>query len=155
MLTAALVTAVALVLGLTAWWASRDQARETAKVQASASASPPPPQYSTRGDEIAFSSSEGSGILRVNRHSREGGRLTVNLSVISTTGDLSFSFSGFDEAGRYIEPDYDSPEPSVVSGYADNGQTVTGNVSFQIPDGVFTLTMTNDAGESVTALQIH
>lgn len=153
--TVAIIAAVALVLGATALWAARDQAAERARAEASASASPPPPRYSARADEIAFSSSEGQGILRINSHSREGDRLLVNLSVVATSGNLSFSFAGFDEAGRYIEASYETPDPSVASGYVDEGLTVTGNVGFDIPPGVFTLTMTNDAGESVTALQIR
>ena len=147
--------ALVLVLGGTFWWAATDQERQRAEAQASASASPPPPQYSTRDSEIAFTSSEGQGVLRVNKSTRQGDRLVVNLTISSTAGNLSYSFAGFDETGHYVEADYDTPDPALTSGYVDEGHEATGNVAFHPGPGAFTLTMMNDAGESVTALPVR
>lgn len=114
---------------------------------------PDPPEDATWIDYV---SSEGEGRLVINDHTNQGGYTVVDLTITSTAGDQTFAFAAFDADGTYYEPDpLASPSPDASAGVLRHGETVRGNVAFPVQDGPFTLLMSNEAYESITAVMVE
>ncbi len=104
---------------------------------------------------IDYVSSQGSGRLIVTGHRRDGDVTVVSVSLTAAQGRQTFSFAAFDAEGNYYRPDApDTPEPRLLSGEINPGETVSGHVAFRLPEGTLTLVLSNDQLESVAAVRI-
>ncbi|MDN5771856.1 MAG: hypothetical protein L0H24_13305, partial [Microlunatus sp.] len=136
-------------------------------------ASPPPATTvvpapsSATADRIAFTTSSGTGVLRITDHawdsdgysvSEPGSLLTVVIELTCESGNVGYgpdSFSAFDQRGDLVDAEMlpDSPTGLEV-GTLSAGQRVRGTVAFDILRGGVTLLMSDEGSRTVTALRV-
>jgi hypothetical protein len=120
---------------------------------------------STSSHSIVFNSREGSGRLTVldHRWSRAGrsavrSRLRVSVEIHARQGTISYSpryFETFDDSGTVFQATQPvGGNQRLGDGYLHPGDTVRGNIAFNMRRGDTTLVMSNALQESVTALRI-
>jgi hypothetical protein len=119
---------------------------------------------STSSHSIVFTSREGSGRLTVLDHhwsrpgAAAGSRLRVRVEIHASRGTISYSpryFQTFDDSGTVFQARRPiGGTPRLGDGYLHPGDTVRGNIAFDMRRGDTTLVMSNALQESVTALRI-
>ncbi len=118
-------------------------------------------------DEIAFTSSDGSGTLRmVARTWVSGGSLKpvngnylrVEIEIVCTEGQFDYdpyNFQAFDQRGKLFEFAEEGAGRSMLElGTLTAGESVRGQLAFDIPRGDVTLLMSDELEQTVTALRV-
>jgi hypothetical protein len=116
--------------------------------------------------EIEFNTPHGTGKLIMLSHTwQDGGRrpmngsyLQVRVEIICLTGHVSYdpyNFQAFDQTGQLFDVDESGVTGHILGvGELTPGQTVRGEVAFDIPHGDVTLLMSDDSEQSITALKV-
>jgi hypothetical protein len=117
--------------------------------------------------EIEFATAEGSGrLILLSRTWRDTGReppangnyLQVQVKIICTAGRLGYdpyNFQAFDHTGELFDVAEAGISETVLGvGELFEGQSVQGYLAFDIPRGEVTLLMSDDSGQSSTALKV-
>ena len=166
-ITAALIGVVALIVIIASIHAVHGD-QQAAREQASPTPTPQPSALPSDGpNSISFTSSEGSGRLTLVSHDwtttgaeppRYGQFLQLELKISASDGRVSYGpefFQTFDETGNLFQTtEVGAKPPLLADGVLHSGQTVTGDIAFDMPRGAVTLLMSNSLLESVTALRI-
>ncbi|GAB3913218.1 hypothetical protein GCM10011575_20940 [Microlunatus endophyticus] len=166
-ITAALIGVVVLIVVIASIHAVHGD-QQAAREQASPTPTPQPSALPSDGpNSISFTSSEGSGRLTLVSHDwtttgaeppRYGQFLQLELKISASDGRVSYGpefFQTFDETGNLFQTtEVGAKPPLLADGVLHSGQTVTGDIAFDMPRGAVTLLMSNSLLESVTALRI-
>lgn len=167
-ITAAIIGVVALIVVIASIHAFNSD-QQVAREQTSPSPTPVPSALpSDSPNSISFTSSEGSGRLTLVSHDwstsadhapRYGQYLQLDLKISATDGHVSYGpefFQTFDESGNLFQTTEIGARPPLLGeGVLRAGQSVTGDIAFDMPRGAVTLLMSNSLLESVTALRIN
>lgn len=163
-----MIGVVALIVVAATIYANRQDAQVVAESQQSSAAPRPTAVPSSSDDTIRFSSAEGSGQLTMESHEwtsdgpippEYGEYLQIELEISATDGAISYGpeyFQAFDASGDLFQTtEAGIGDQALPSGVVHAGDTVTGEIAFDIPRGAVTLLMSNSMMESVTALRIN
>lgn len=168
-LTIGVIGLVSLTVVLALVWADRQAERrlEEQSGRPDPSASTPSSLPSTSADSITFKSAEGEGRLTLVSHRwtssgvvppDNGQYLQVTLRIDVTDGAISYGpqyFQTFDAKGELFQTtEAGSKQPMLDEGIVAAGDSVSGNIAFDMPRGQVTLLMSNAMLRTVTALKI-
>jgi hypothetical protein len=160
----AIVVVAAVVVGasLSARYADTHIARPAATV------GQPPPPVSSRDDRIEFTTARGTGELILTSRTwtnagsqppTSGSYLRVQIELVCHTGQVDYgpyNFEAFDQTGGLYELSAEgASEPLLAVGRLHAGETVRGELAFDVPRGEITLLMNDDANNNVTALKVR
>lgn len=154
-LLVALITVVATVV------TDRSDARRPAGV--ATSVAPTGAASAAPKGSIDFTSSRGSGRLRVVKHSwittagEPDSRLVISIEISASSGRVDYdpyAFQAFDARGQLYDVASDTTQAPLEVGSLQAGESTRGFLEFEMPRGEVTLLMSNDSFGSVTALRI-
>jgi hypothetical protein len=164
-LTIAVIGAVALIVVIATVLADR---RAEQQINQPAASSPTPSALPSSSDtSIHFKSAEGEGQLTLVSHRwtsngvvppDHGQYLQVELQIEVTDGAVSYGpqfFQSFDAKGELFQTtEAGTRQPMLGDGMLAAGDSITGNIAFDMPRGQVTLLMSNAMLKTVTALKI-
>jgi hypothetical protein len=155
------VAAVVLAASLSAHYA------DTHIAVPSARASQLPP-LSSSDDRIEFTTTRGTGELILTSRTwtsagsqppTSGSYLRLEVELICYTGQVDYgpyNFEAFDQTGGLYELSAEgASEPLLAVGRLHAGESVRGELAFDVPRGEITLLMNDDANNNVTALKVR
>jgi len=145
-----LVVALAAVL---VWAGLRPQsgpATPTASGTGQSSADPTPsPNW--QGIPYETSGGSGTGYWQVSPAQWNGDTVTVTTTVTSDQGTLRFTFFALDNKETNL---YQPVDGTLQQGSVSAGQSATGTLTFELPQGDFTLYLATSRGVQITALVV-
>ncbi len=107
------------------------------------------------GMPFTMPNSRDSGRWEVLAQSWEGDELTVRVRVSCDTGQISYAFMAFSNAGTDVyQPVTGAPDPEIGSGDLRAGQSIEGYLLIPMPRGASTLMLTTSGGRQMSALPI-
>lgn len=162
LITLAVLVVAALIVGGATLAANIADRTVVAKTPPPARTAAPTPDANV----ISFTTNEGAGTLRVvdhgwlettNEPASNGQYLQIELELVATEGEISYDpyyFQAFDVAGNTFDTAMEgSREPQIEIGTLEAGESVRGNIAFDIPRGTVTLLMSTDYN-TVAAIKI-
>lgn len=161
LVTLGVVLVVVLVAVVATVVADRQDARRPAAV--TTSVAPTTATSSAPKGSIDFTSSRGSGRLRVVEHTwsttagEPNSRLVVDIEISASSGRVDYdpyAFQAFDARGQLYDIASDTTRTPLEVGSLVAGESTRGFLEFDLPRGEVTLLMSNDNFGSVTALRI-
>jgi hypothetical protein len=131
-------------------------------------ASQPLPPVSSSDDRIEFTTTRGTGELILTSRTwtsvgsqppTSGSYLRVQIELVCHTGQVDYgpyNFEAFDQTGGLYELSAEGAgEPLLAVGRLHAGESVRGELAFDVPRGEITLLMNDDANNNVTALKVR
>ena len=148
------IVVIALAAALV-WFSLRPQsglATPTASGTSQSLAAEPTPSPNWQGIPYEVPNSTGSGYWQVSTAQWSGDTVTVNTTVTSDQGTLRFTFFALDNKATNL---YQPVDGTLQQGTVSAGQSATGTLVFELPQGDFTLYLATSRGVQFQALLIQ
>lgn len=150
--------AVLLVVAVAVWWGVRTANQDPPLAAPSVVPTTPQPSGSGNADANAIPFDNGydnaHGIWTIDSYAWSGPRVVLKMTVQVTAGQQVLQFFAFTNAdtSQAYEPRPSGRPDDLLGQVVQAGQTVTGTVTFQMPDSESTVFLLDSSGRQVTAL---
>lgn len=149
--------AVLLVVAVAVWWGFRTASQDP-PISAPSVASAPPSSDTTGGSatSIPFDNTfDGAhGVWTIDSYTWSGPQAVVRMTIKVTSGDQVLQFFAFtnSDTNQAYEPRPSGRPDDLVGRVVHAGQSVSGTVTFDMPNSESTLFLLDSSGRQVTAL---
>ncbi len=149
--------AVLLVVAVAVWWGFRTASQDP-PISAPSVASAPPSSDTTGGSatSIPFDNTfDGAhGVWTIDSYTWSGPEAVVRMTIKVTSGDQVLQFFAFtnSDTNQAYEPRPSGRPDDLVGRVVHAGQSVSGTVTFDMPNSESTLFLLDSSGRQVTAL---